>query len=394
MTVLNMTDVDLKNKQVVIRVDFNVPLQNGVITSDARIKAALPTIELALQKGAAVILLSHLGRPAEGQFSEEDSLAPVASRLSALLKHPVPLVQNWIDGVKVQPGEVVLCENVRFLTGENKNDPALAKKMAQLADVFVMDAFATAHRAQASTYGIAEFAPIACAGLLLQAELSALGKAIALPSHPLVALVGGSKVSSKLSILEALSDKVDQLIVGGGIANTFLAAEGFNIGASLHEPDLVPVARALLAKLKKQGKSCPLPIDVVVSTEFSATAKATIKNVRDVQSNEMILDIGPQSAAQLADILKQAQTIIWNGPVGVFEFEAFSHGTATIARAIADSAGFSLAGGGDTISAIETFKVEKQISYISTAGGAFLEFLEGKTLPAVAILEKRGASHA
>ncbi|MCX7123798.1 MAG: phosphoglycerate kinase [Gammaproteobacteria bacterium] len=394
MTVLNMTDLELKNKQVVIRVDFNVPIQNGVITSDARIKAELPTIELALQKGAAVILLSHLGRPAEGQFNVEDSLAPVAERLSALLKRPVPLIQNWIDGVTVKPGEVILCENVRFLTGEGKNDPDLAKKMAKLADVFVMDAFATAHRAQASTYGIAEYAPIACAGPLLQAELSALGKAIALPAHPLVALVGGSKVSSKLSILEALSDKVDQLIVGGGIANTFLAAEGFNVGASLYEADLVHVARAILAKLKKQGKSCPLPIDVVVATEFSATAKATIKNVRDIQSNDMILDIGPQSAAQLATILKEAQTIIWNGPLGVFEFPAFSQGTATIARAISDSNAFSLAGGGDTIAAIESFKVEDQISYISTAGGAFLEFLEGKTLPAVSILEKRGATHA
>ena len=394
MTVLNMTDLDLKNKQVVIRVDFNVPLQNGVITSDTRIKAELPTIELALKKGAAVILLSHLGRPTEGQFSAEDSLAPVAKHLSTLLQRPVPLIQSWIDGLTVQPGEVVLCENVRFLTGETKNDPALAQKMAKLADIFVMDAFATAHRAQASTYGIAEYAPIACAGPLLQAELSALGKAIALPAHPLVALVGGSKVSSKLSILESLSDKVDQLIVGGGIANTFLAAEGFHVGASLYEPDLVHVARDILAKLKKQGKSCPLPIDVVVATEFSATAKATIKNVIDLESTDMILDIGPQSAAQLADILQQAKTIIWNGPVGVFEFPAFSHGTATVARAIADSPAFSLAGGGDTIAAIEAFKVEDQISYISTAGGAFLEFLEGKTLPAVAILEKRGVSHA
>ncbi len=394
MTILNLSDLHLKNKRVVVRVDFNVPIQNGQITSDSRIKAALPTIQKALQDGAAVILLSHLGRPTEGQFSTEDSLAPVATRLSALLNRPVPLLQNWIEGVTVAPGEVVLCENVRFLVGENKNDPTLAKKMAALCDIFVMDAFATAHRAQASTCGIAEFAPVACAGLLLQAELNALGKALALPAHPLIALVGGSKVSTKLTILEALSEKVDQLIVGGGIANTFLAAEGFNIGASLHEPDLIPTARNILAKLKKQGKSCPLPIDVVVATEFSASAPAQIKNILDVQARDMILDIGPQSAAQLADLLHQAKTIVWNGPVGVFEFEAFSQGTATVARAIAESKAFSLAGGGDTVAAIEAFGVEQDISYISTAGGAFLEFLEGKTLPAVAILEKRGASHA
>ena len=394
MTILNLSDLHLKNKRVVVRVDFNVPIQNGQITSDSRIKAALPTIQKALQDGAAVILLSHLGRPTEGQFSTEDSLAPVATRLSALLNRPVPLLQNWIEGVTVAPGEVVLCENVRFLVGENKNDPTLAKKMAALCDIFVMDAFATAHRAQASTCGIAEFAPVACAGLLLQAELNALGKALALPAHPLIALVGGSKVSTKLTILEALSEKVDQLIVGGGIANTFLAAEGFNIGASLHEPDLIPTARNILAKLKKQGKSCPLPIDVVVATEFSASAPAQIKNILDVQARDMILDIGPQSAAHLADLLHQAKTIVWNGPVGVFEFEAFSQGTATVARAIAESKAFSLAGGGDTVAAIEAFGVEQDISYISTAGGAFLEFLEGKTLPAVAILEKRGASHA
>ncbi len=394
MSVLSMRDLDLHGKQVVIRVDFNVPIQNGVISSDARIKAELPTIELALQKGAAVILLSHLGRPKEGQFDLEASLAPVAAHLSTLMNRPVPLIRDWIEGVTVKPGEVILCENVRFLKGENDNDPQLAKKMARLADVFVMDAFATAHRAQASTYGIAAFAPIACAGPLLQAELNALGKAIALPAHPVVALVGGSKVSSKLSILESLSATVDQLIVGGGIANTFLAAAGFNVGASLHEPDLIPVARTLLATLKKQGKSCPLPIDVVVASQFSADATATIKNVSDVGDQDMILDIGPQSAAQLADILNQAQTIIWNGPVGVFEFPAFSQGTATIARAIASSSAFSLAGGGDTIAAIEAFGIEKQISYISTAGGAFLEFLEGKPLPAVTILEQRGASHA
>ena len=390
MTSLNMADLDLHNKRVLIRVDFNVPIENGVIASDARIRACLPTIKMALEKGAAVILISHLGRPEEGVFTEADSLAPVAHHLFTLLKRPVPLIQNWIDGMSIQAGEVVLGENVRFLKGEAKNDPQLAKKMAALCDVFVMDAFATAHRAQASTYGVAEFAPTACAGPLLQAELSALGKALALPQHPLIALVGGSKVSTKLSILESLSDKVDQLIVGGGIANTFLAAAGFNIGKSLYEPDLLDTARHLLQTLQARGKSCPLPIDVVVATEFSASAKATVKKVDAVLPHEMILDIGPESAAQLAALLREAKTIVWNGPVGVFEFEAFSKGTATIAKAIAESDAFSLAGGGDTIAAIEKFGVEKEISYISTAGGAFLEFLEGKTLPAVAILEKRG----
>lgn len=392
MTSLNMMDLDLQNKRVLIRVDFNVPIENGVIASDARIRACLPTIKMALDKGAAVILISHLGRPEEGVFTEADSLAPVARHLSSLLKRPVPLIQDWIDGLSVSPGEVVLGENVRFLKGEAKNDPALAKKMAALCDVFVMDAFATAHRAQASTYGVAEYAPIACAGPLLQAELNALGKALALPEHPLVALVGGSKVSTKLSILESLSEKVDQLIVGGGIANTFLAAAGFDIGKSLYEPDLLETARHLLQSLQARGKFCPLPIDVVVATEFSMTAQANIKNVDAVLPNEMILDIGPKSAAQLAALLREAKTIVWNGPVGVFEFEPFSKGTATIAKAIAESDAFSLAGGGDTIAAIEKFEIEKDISYLSTAGGAFLEFLEGKTLPAVAILEKRGES--
>lgn len=390
MTSLNMADLDLRNKRVLIRVDFNVPIENGVIASDARIRACLPTIKMALDKGAAVILISHLGRPEEGVFTEADSLAPVARHLSTLLQRPVPLIQDWIDGLSVNPGEVVLGENVRFLKGEAKNDSALAKKMAALCDVFVMDAFATAHRAQASTYGVAEYAPIACAGPLLQAELNALGKALALPEHPLIALVGGSKVSTKLSILESLSDKVDQLIVGGGIANTFLVAAGFNIGKSLYEPDLLETARHLLQSLQTRGKSCPLPIDVVVAPQFSATAQATVKNVDAVLPDEMILDIGPKSAAQLAALLREAKTIVWNGPVGVFEFEAFSKGTATIAKAIAESHAFSLAGGGDTIAAIEKFGIEKEISYISTAGGAFLEFLEGKTLPAVAILEKRG----
>ena len=390
MTIIRMTDLDLHNKRVVIREDFNVPLQGGKITSDTRIRAALPTIERALKQNAAVILISHLGRPEEGKFTEEDSLAPVAKHLSKLLDKEVPLVKDWINGIEVQPGQVVLCENVRFLVGEGKSDPELAKKMAALGDIFVMDAFATAHRAQASTYGIAEYAKIAAGGPLLMKELDALGRALALPEHPLIALVGGSKVSTKLSILESLCDKVDQLIVGGGIANTFLAAAGFEIGKSLHEPDLLETARRLMQKLQQAGKICPLPIDVVVATEFSKDAKATIKNVTEVTKDEMILDIGPKSAANLTTLLNQAKTIVWNGPVGVFEFPQFAKGTETISHAIANSSAVSLAGVGDTISAIETFGVEKKISYISTAGGAFLEFLEGKTLPAVEILEKRG----
>lgn len=389
MTITRMTDLDLSNKRVIIREDFNVPLQEGKITSDTRIRAAIPTIERALKQNAAVILISHLGRPTEGEFTEEDSLAPVAKHLSKLLDRDVPLIKDWIDGLKVEPGQVVLSENVRFLVGESKNSPELAKKMAALSDIFVMDAFATAHRAQASTYGIAEYASVAAGGPLLMKELDALGRALALPEHPLVALVGGSKVSTKLSILESLSDKVDQLIVGGGIANTFLAAAGFEIGKSLYEPDLLETARHLMQKLQQAGKIFPLPIDVVVATEFSKEAKATIKNVTDVTREEMILDIGPKSAANLTSLLNQAKTIVWNGPVGVFEFPQFAKGTQTVSHAIANSTAFSLAGGGDTISAIETFKIEKKISYISTAGGAFLEFLEGKTLPAVKILEER-----
>lgn len=390
MSILRMTDLDLRNKRVVIREDFNVPIQEGKITSDSRIRAALPTIELAMKQNAAVILLSHLGRPAEGKFTKADSLQPVAERLSALLKTEVPLIRHWVNGVTVNPGEVVLCENVRFELGEGKNDPVLAKKMAALGDVFVMDAFATAHRAQASTYGIAEFAKVAAGGPLLMKELDALGRALALPEHPFVALVGGSKVSTKLSILESLSEKVDQLIVAGGIANTFLAAAGFEIGKSLYEPDLLETARHLMQKLQKAGKECPLPVDVVVATEFSKTAKATIKNITDIHADDMILDIGPESAGNLSHILTNAKTIVWNGPVGVFEFPQFAKGTEAISHAIANSSAFSLAGGGDTISAIETFGIKNKISYISTAGGAFLEFLEGKTLPAVAILQQRG----
>lgn len=391
---LNMTDLSLENQRVLIRVDFNVPLQAGVITSDTRIRACLPTIKWALKHNAAVILVSHLGRPEEGVETPEDSLQPIANHLSTLLGQPVPLVKDWINGVEVAPGQVVLCENVRFQKGEGKNDAALAQKMAKLADVFVMDAFATAHRAQASTYGVAQYAKIACAGPLLRAEVDALTRALALPEHPLIALVGGSKVSSKLSILESLCEKVDQLIVGGGIANTFLAAEGFNIGASLYEKDLLPTARALLQKLKAAGKACPLPTDVVVAKTFSADAPATIKNILDINADDMILDIGPTSAATLATLLRQAKTIVWNGPVGVFEFESMSHGTQVIAKAIAESPAFSLAGGGDTIAAIEKFHIEKDISYISTAGGAFLEFLEGKPLPAIQILETRSKVHA
>lgn len=394
MSIIRMSNLDLANQRVLIREDFNVPIEDGKITSDARIRAALPGIQMALKQNAAIILLSHLGRPEEGKFTKADSLAPVAKHLGHLLGIEVPLIEDWIHGVDVKPGQVVLCENVRFEIGEGKNDPVLAKKIAALGDIFVMDAFATAHRAQASTYGVAEFSKVAAGGPLLMKELDALGRALALPEHPFIALVGGSKVSTKLSILESLSKRVDQLIVAGGIANTFLAAAGFKIGKSLYEPDLLDIARHIMQKLQKAGKNCPLPIDVAVAKEFSKDAKATIKNIIDIEPDEMILDIGPQSARNLADILMTAKTIVWNGPVGVFEFPQFSKGTEAISHAIANSGAFSLAGGGDTISAIETFGIEKKISYISTAGGAFLEFLEGKTLPAVEILEKKGALHA
>lgn len=390
MSIIRMQDLDLHNKRVIIREDFNVPLKEGKITSDTRIQATLPTIKAALKQNAAVILLSHLGRPEEGKFTEEDSLAPVAKRLSGLLDRKVPLIKEWLNGVDVKPGEVILCENVRFQVGEKKDNPELAQKMAALGDVFVMDAFATSHRAQASTHGIAQYAKVACAGPLLTAELDALGQALALPKHPLIAIVAGSKVSTKLSILEALSDKVDALIVGGGIANTFLAAAGFNIGKSLYEADLLETSRRLLAKLDHEGKQCPLPIDVVVAKTFSESAEGIIKNVDALQEDDMILDIGPKSIAQLEDLLLKAKTILWNGPVGVFEFPNFRAGTKALAETIAASDAYSIAGGGDTIAAIEMFGVEDKISYISTAGGAFLEFLEGKTLPAIAILEQRG----
>ncbi len=389
MPIVRMVDLDLQHQRVVIREDFNVPLKNGVITSDVRIQAALPTIKLALKQNAAVILLSHLGRPVEGQWNAEDSLAPVAARLSELLKQDVRLIKDWINGVDVAPGQVVLCENVRFEVGENKSSEDLSKKLATLGDIFVMDAFATSHRAQASTYGIAKYAKIACAGPLLTAELDALGNALALPSRPLIAIVAGSKVSTKLTILEALSAKVDALIVGGGIANTFLAAAGFSVGKSLYEPDLLETSRALMQKLEREKKRCPLPIDVVVAKSFSETANGVIKNITEIDADDMILDIGPKSIKQLEDILLEAKTIVWNGPVGVFEFPNFRAGTKALAETIASSSAYSLAGGGDTIAAIEMFGIEQQISYISTAGGAFLEFLEGKALPAVTILEQR-----
>jgi phosphoglycerate kinase len=390
MSVINMLDVDLAGKRVLIREDLNVPVVDGRITSDARIRAALPSIQAAHDAGAAVMLMSHLGRPAEGQFDEQFSLQPVATRLGELLSRDVPLLRDWIGGVEIDAGDVVLLENVRFLPGEKSCDTALSQQMADLCDVFVMDAFGTAHRAQASTYGVAELAPIACAGPLLSAELEALGKALSDPARPLVAIVGGSKVSTKLTVLGALADIVDTLIVGGGIANTFIAAAGQNVGKSLHEPDMLDIARKLAANDNDRA-NIPVPTDVVVATEFAAQAAATVKSVDDVNDDDLILDIGPQTAADFANILADAGTIIWNGPVGVFEFDAFGGGTQALAQAIADSSAFSVAGGGDTLAAIDKYGVAEQISYISTGGGAFLEFVEGKTLPAVRILETRAS---
>jgi phosphoglycerate kinase len=384
MSVLKMTDLDLNGKRVLIREDLNVPVKDGQVTSDARIRASLPTIEFALNAGAKVMLMSHLGRPTEGEYEEEFSLAPVAAHLSTLLSRPVPLIKDWLEGVEIAAGEVVLLENVRFNVGEKKDNEVLSKKMAALCDIYVMDAFGTAHRAQASTHGVARFADVACAGPLLANELDALGKALKQPKPPLVAIVGGSKVSTKLEVLNSLSDKVDQLIVGGGIANTFLAAAGKPVGKSLCEHDLIPVAQALMKKV-----NIPLPVDVVVANEFSETATATVKSVDDVADDEMILDIGPVSAQNLANLLKGAGTIIWNGPVGVFEFDQFGGGTKTLALAIAASDGFSIAGGGDTLAAVDKYEIADKVSYISTGGGAFLEFVEGKVLPAVAILETR-----
>ncbi len=384
MTVLKMTDLDLQGKRVLIREDLNVPVKDGAVKSDARILASLPTIKLALEKGAAVLVCSHLGRPEEGVYSEEDSLKPVADYLSKALGREVPLIKDYLEGVEVQPGELVLLENVRFNKGEKKNTDELAQKYAALCDVFVMDAFGTAHRAQGSTHGVAKFAKVACAGPLLAAELEALGKALDKPARPMVAIVAGSKVSTKLDVLTSLADICDQLIVGGGIANTFLAAAGYNVGKSLHEADLLDTAKAIAAKV-----AVPLPVDVVVAKEFAESAEATVKAIADVADDDMILDIGPKTAAMFGEMLKASQTILWNGPVGVFEFDQFGNGTKVLAQAIAQSPAFSIAGGGDTLAAIDKYGVAEQISYISTGGGAFLEFVEGKVLPAVEVLEQR-----
>jgi phosphoglycerate kinase len=379
-------------KRVFIRADLNVPQDDaGNITEDTRIRASIPCIEMALKAGAAVMVTSHLGRPTEGEFKPEDSLAPVAKRMGELMGREIPVVANWTDGVEVAPGQLVMLENCRLNKGEKKNNEALAKKMAALCDIFVHDAFGTAHRAEASTYGIAQFAPIACAGPLLAAEIDAISKALANPKRPLVAIVAGSKVSTKLTILKALSNNVDGLIVGGGIANTFMLAAGLKIGKSLAEPDLLAEATAVIEAMKARGAAVPIPVDVVTAKRFAADAEATVKAATDVADDDLILDIGPQTAAILAEQLKAAGTIVWNGPVGVFEFDAFAHGTETIARAIAASDAFSIAGGGDTLAAIAKYGIEKDVSYISTGGGAFLEVLEGKTLPAFEILTKRAA---
>ncbi|WP_417355517.1 phosphoglycerate kinase [Gallaecimonas pentaromativorans] len=385
MAVIKMTDLDLAGKRVLIREDLNVPVKDGKVTSDARIQAALPTIQLALDQGAKVLVMSHLGRPEEGVFDEESSLQPVADYLQDLLGVPVRLVRDYLGGVDAKAGEVVLLENVRFNKGEKKDDETLAKQYAALCDVFVMDAFGTAHRAQASTHGVGKFAAVACAGPLLAAELDALGKALKAPQRPLVAIVAGSKVSTKLDVLNSLADICDQVIVGGGIANTFLAATGKPMGKSLYEADLLDTARALMDKV-----AIPLPTDVVVAKAFSEDAEATIKAAEDVSDDDMILDIGPDSAKALAELLKSAKTILWNGPVGVFEFDQFGKGTEVLAKAIAESDAFSIAGGGDTLAAIDKYGIKSQVSYISTGGGAFLEFVEGKVLPAVAMLESRG----
>ena len=389
MTVLRMSDLDLAGKRLLIRQDLNVPIANGKISSDARLRASLPTLKLALEKGASVLVVSHLGRPKAGKFDPDSSLTPVAGWLSEHLGRTVPLVSNWIDGVALEPGQIALGENTRFLKGEKEDDEALAKKMAALCDVYVMDAFGTAHRAECSTHGAGKFAPVACAGPLLAAELDALGSALATPKRPLAVIVGGSKVSTKLDLLNSLAEVADQLIVGGGIANTFLAATGKPVGKSLYEKDMVDTAKAILEKIRVRGGDIPLPVDVVVAPEFSAEAHATTRKVEDVESDEMILDIGPKTAAMLAEKLKSCGTIVWNGPVGVFEFDSFAHGTETLAKAIAASPAFSLAGGGDTLAAMDKFKVYEKLSYVSTGGGAFLEFLEGKKLPAVAMLEAR-----
>ncbi|MFM8508788.1 MAG: phosphoglycerate kinase [Betaproteobacteria bacterium] len=396
MKVLRFSDLvkqgQVAGKRVFIRADLNVPQdEQGRITEDTRVRASIPCIDMALKAGAAVMVTSHLGRPTEGAFKPEDSLAPVAQRLGELLGREVPLRSNWVGGVDVQPGQVVLLENCRVNPGEKKNNEALARQMAALCDIFVHDAFGTAHRAEASTYGVAQFAPVACAGPLLAAEMDAISRALADPKRPLLAIVAGSKVSTKLTILQSLSDKVDGLIVGGGIANTFMLAAGLKIGKSLAEPDLVDQARAVIAAMKARGAEVPIPVDVVCAKAFAADAPATVKAATDVADDDLILDIGPQTAALLAQRLMSAGTIVWNGPVGVFEFDAFAQGTETVARAIAKSTAFSIAGGGDTLAAIAKYGIEQQVGYISTGGGAFLEVLEGKTLPAFEILERRSA---
>ena len=389
MTILRMADLDLAGKRVLIREDLNVPIKDGRITSEQRIAAALPTLRLALEKGAAVMVASHLGRPVEGVWSEADSLAPVAKRLSELLGRDVPLIRDWVDGVAVQPGQIVLLENCRMNAGEGKDNETLARKYAALCDVFVMDAFGTAHRAQASTHGVIRFAKVACGGPLLMAELDALAHALEKPARPLVAIVAGSKVSTKLELLANLVGKVDRLIVGGGIANTFIAAMGHPVGKSLCEHELIDTAKKIMADARARGAEIPLPSDVVVATAFAADAPATVKKIGDVAADELILDIGPETSARYAAMIAQAGTVLWNGPVGVFEFDAFGKGTEALARAIAASPAFSIAGGGDTLAAVDKYGVENGIGYISTGGGAFLEFCEGKVLPAVAALQDR-----
>ena len=390
MSVIKLTDLDLKGKRVLIRADLNVPVKDGKVTSDARISASMATFQHCLKAGAKVMVMSHLGRPTEGEYSEENSLKPVADDLSRKLGKPVRLVKDWINGgFDVATGELVLLENVRFNKGEKKNVDETAQKYAKLCDVFVMDAFGTAHRAESSTHGVAKFAPVACAGILLTEELEALTKALLNPKRPMVAIVGGSKVSTKLTVLESLSEKVDQMVVGGGIANTFLAASGKKIGKSLAEADLIPTAKALMEKMNKRGATIPIAVDVVVGKKFDANEKAVLKDAASVADDDMIFDIGPKSAQELADIIMKAGTVVWNGPVGVFEFDQFGAGTKTIAMAIANTKAFTLAGGGDTIAAIQKYNIYDKVSYISTAGGAFLEFLEGKKLPAVAMLEQR-----
>jgi len=390
MSIKKMADLDLKGKRILIRQDLNVPVKDGKVISDIRIRASIPAIELALKANAAVMLMSHLGRPTEGEFDSKTSLQPVAERLSELLNKPVRLQKDWIDGIDIQPGEVVLCENVRFNVGEGKDSAELGKKMAALCDIFVMDAFGTAHRAQASTHSVIEYAKVACAGPLLSAELDALGKSLSHPEKPLMAIVGGSKVSTKLTVLKSLAEKVDQLIVGGGIANTFIAAAGYSVGKSLYEADLVDDAKALMTATKANSSDIPIPVDVVCAQEFSDTAVATVKKITDIADDDMILDIGPETAKQYAEKLATAKTIVWNGPVGVFEIDQFSNGTKVLAHAIADSAAFSIAGGGDTLAAIDKYAINDKISYTSTGGGAFLEFLEGKELPAITALKAKG----